>query len=53
MEDPSSQGQWDVSTAPDVPGLIQLIWKYKSLADMVSVTVDEMERRKYMEIEKM
>jgi len=52
IEDPECPEQWDVSAAPNVPGLIQPTWKSKRQAEMVLVTVNTMETRRNMGIKK-
>jgi hypothetical protein len=46
MEDPECPEEQDVSTAPNMPGLVRPTWKSKRQADKVVVTVNVVEMRR-------
>jgi len=52
IEDPDCREQQDVSTAPNVPGLIWPTWKSKSQAEQVLVTVNAIETRRNKGVKK-
>ena len=52
MEDPDCPRQRDVSAAPNVPGLIRLARKSKSLAEKVSMSVNAIETRRNRGVKK-
>jgi len=52
IEDPESQEQRDVSTAPNVPGLIRPTWKTQRQAEMALVTVNAIETRRNKGVKK-
>jgi len=46
FEDQECPEQWDVSAAPNVPGLIRPIWKAKRLPQKVLLMVNAIETRR-------
>jgi hypothetical protein len=52
FEDPKSPEQRDVSTTPNVPGLIRPTWKSKRHAEKVLVTVNTIETRRNKGVKK-
>jgi len=52
IEDPESQEQRDVSTGPNVPGLIRPTWKTQRQAETALVTVNAIETRRNKGVKK-